>query len=44
MIVRIWNFLLKLIGDVQDDTEIDEKIKEVEKCKLKYELKKLRRR
>lgn len=42
--IGFWDFLLKLIGDVQDDTEIDEKIKEVEKCKLKYELRNLKRK
>jgi hypothetical protein len=44
MIEGLINFLLKIIGDVQDDTEIDEKIKEVERCKLRYELKRLRRK
>lgn len=44
MMDEIFDFLLELFGDRENDEDVELKIKEVEKCKLDYELKKLRRR
>lgn len=45
MIDEILNFLLGLVDGTSDnDDDANEKLKEMEKCKLRYELRKIRRK